>query len=105
MAQPHVLDQLLAVIRERRRARPEGSYVVQLLDGAPERPAKKVVEEAGELAIAAAMGASDQVASEAADLLFHALVLLEAVDVPAERVWEELAGRFGIGGLEEKASR
>lgn len=101
-----VLDRLTDVIRQRRDERPEGSYVVSLLDDAPARPAAKVIEEAGELAEAAteALGAQALV-HEAADLFFHALVLLVAEGVDPAQVWAELERRFGISGLAEKAAR
>jgi phosphoribosyl-ATP pyrophosphohydrolase len=64
-----------------------------------------VTEEAGELVAAAGSESDDRVVSEAADLVYHTLVLLAARDVPFMRVEAELARRFGVSGLDEKASR
>jgi len=100
-----VLDRVYAVIRKRARARPEGSYVVKLLDGGLAAIGAKVREESAELLEAAAERDPAHVAHEAADLLFHVWVLLGAVDVEPARVYAELEKRFGVGGLTEKASR
>ncbi len=100
-----ILDQLFEVIRSRRAERPPGSYVVSLLDGGWEAIEAKVREEAGEV-VAAAKGESDQaLAHEAADLLFHLWVMLASRGVEPSDVYAELARRFGLGGLEEKAAR
>ena len=100
-----VLDRLFEVIERRREERPEGSYVVSLLAGGLPLITDKVREEAEEV-VQAALGESDEaLAREAADLLFHLLVLLAARGVDPDAVYRELARRFGIGGLEEKASR
>lgn len=100
-----VLDRLAAVLAARRRERPAGSYVVGLLDGGVDACGAKVTEEAGELVEAAAGGERPAIVHEAADLLFHAMVLLEASGVGFPEVAAELERRFGTGGLEEKASR
>src|SRR5262249_18010496 len=98
-----VLDRVYAVIRERARERPAGSYVVQLLDGGVPGIGAKVREESAEL-LEAAAGRPDpaHVAHEAADLLFHVWVLLGALDVEPARIYAELERRFGVGGLTEK---
>jgi len=105
MTGPEVLDRVYAVIRERVRERPEGSYVVQLLDGGIGAIGAKLREESGELVDAAGGGDAAQIAYEAADLLFHVFVLLGSVEVAPARVYEVLEKRFGIGGLAEKAAR
>jgi phosphoribosyl-ATP pyrophosphohydrolase len=102
---PDILDRVYAVIRERERQRPAGSYVVQLLEAGIAAIGAKVREEGAELVEAAARADAAHVAHEAADLLFHVWVLLGAVDVPPGRVYEVLEQRFGIGGLAEKAAR
>lgn len=102
-----LLDQLRrlnAAIDARRAADPSASYTAQLL-AEPARAAKKLGEEAVELAIAAAQGDKAAVASESADLLYHLLVLLAACDVQPEEVAAALASRAGRSGLEEKANR
>jgi phosphoribosyl-ATP pyrophosphohydrolase len=105
LSRAEILDRLQEVIAERKRGRPEGSYVVSLLDSGLPAIVGKIREEAEELIEAAGEGDPAHTAHEAADLLFHVWVLLAEVDLPAEQVYEELARRFGIGGLEEKASR
>lgn len=87
------LAALSGVIRERRNADPEASYTARLLAGGPRRPAEKVTEEAGELSAAALAGTDDEVVAEAADLFYHALVLLEARGLRLADVDEELARR------------
>ncbi len=72
------LGDLALLIEHRRGADPATSYTARLLAGGPRRPAEKVIEEAGELATAALAGSDDEVRDEAADLLYHALVLLTA---------------------------
>lgn len=100
-----ILDLLFGIVETRRQERPAGSYVVSLLDGGQTAIAAKVREEAEEV-IAAARDESDEaVAHEAADLLFHLWVLLASRGVAPDAVYRELSRRFGIGGLEEKASR
>lgn len=92
---PGILDELFAVIQERKRDKPQGSYTAQLLEDGVERIAQKVIEEAGESALAAAVGNKEELPKELADLLYHALVLLSASDIPPEEVWRELRGRRG----------
>ncbi len=87
------LAALVRVIGDRRDARPESSYTAQLLAGGPRRPAEKVTEEAGELSAAALIGTDDEVVAEAADLFYHALVLLEVRGLSLADVEEELGRR------------
>jgi phosphoribosyl-ATP pyrophosphohydrolase/phosphoribosyl-AMP cyclohydrolase len=100
-----VLARVADVIAERRRARPEKSYVVSLLDAGLPKINGKISEEAGELVEALPEGDAAHTAHEAADLIFHTLVGLESAGVPVDAVFAELARRFGISGLDEKASR
>ena len=81
------------VVRGRRGAAAESSYTARLLAGGPRRPAEKVTEEAGELSAAALAGTDAEVVGEAADLLYHALVLLEARGLALSDVEAELARR------------
>lgn len=89
----HTLDQLAARIRARAIARPEGSYTTRLLTQGPPKIAQKVGEEAVEVVVAALAQDEDRLVAESADLLYHLLVLLQARDVPVERVWQELKQR------------
>ena len=88
-----ILDELFAVIQARKKDMPEGSYTVDLLKEGVGRIAQKVVEEAGETAIAAAQGRKEDLPSEVADLLYHALVLMAASGVTPQQVWDVLEER------------
>lgn len=105
----HITDRVAQVIRERISAGNVESYVASLHALGPGKIRKKVQEEAGEVLEASVRlehgGKPEDLANEAADLLFHLLVLLEAQAVGAEAVWTVLEGRFGTSGLVEKASR
>ena len=90
---PGVLSELAALIERRRGADAESSYTARLLRGGPRRPAEKVVEEAGETAAAALAGTSDELVTEAADLLYHVLVLLASRSTPFESVLDVLRER------------
>jgi len=100
-----VLNRLAQVIRARREASPETSYTRQLLDGGPERCAKKLGEESVETLIAAVARDDGALKSEAADLIYHLLVLLEARGVALDDVLQVLEERMGESGLAEKARR
>lgn len=104
----HRLDALAALADEiaaRRTASPEQSYTAKLLHKGVERCAKKLGEEAVETALAAVLRDRKQVTSEAADLLYHLLVLLEASGVALADVMGELERRQGTSGIAEKAAR
>ena len=96
---------LAATIKARRIAAADGSYTRQLLDAGVERCAKKFGEEAVETVIAATSQSKDALAGEAADLLYHLLVLLECREVVLSDVFAKLEGRSGTSGLAEKAAR
>lgn len=100
-----VLQRLVETIRARRSEDAERSYTRQLLEAGPERCARKLGEEAVETVIAGVSQDDAALAGEAADLLFHLLVLLEARQVPLDRVLAVLEGRMGTSGLAEKAAR
>ena len=104
-ASAEILDRLYEVVVARRDERPDGSYVVQLLDGGWDAIGAKIREEAEEVVEAGRNEPDEAVAHEAADLLFHLWVGLSARGVAPEAVFAELGRRFGIGGLEEKAAR
>ena len=90
-----VLEELFALVRDRQREMPEGSYTARLLGEGVGRIAQKVIEEAGETAIAAVQGEADRLPEEAADLLYHLLVLLAASDATPKQVWARLRERRG----------
>jgi phosphoribosyl-ATP pyrophosphohydrolase/phosphoribosyl-AMP cyclohydrolase len=95
---PYNLADLGRLIRERRGADTEASYTARLLAGGARRPAEKVTEEAGELSAAALVGTDEEVVAEAADLLYHALVLLEARGLNLGVVEGELGRRHRAAG-------
>jgi len=99
------LDRLAATIASRRAADPGSSYVAALFAKGVPKIAQKLGEEAVETVIAALSRDAAAVTGEAADLLFHLLVLLEATGVPLADVFAELDRREGVSGLDEKAAR
>ena len=90
---PGILEELFSVIQDRKREMPEDSYTARLLAEGIERVSQKVVEEAGEAAIAGVGGDKERVVSEVADLVYHLLVLLSASGARPEDVWQELGRR------------
>ncbi len=105
MAAGHTLDRLEATIASRRNADPGSSYVAKLHARGLAKIAQKLGEEAVETVIAAMAGDREELVGEAADLLFHLMVLLGAKDVPLAEVLAELDRREGMSGIAEKASR
>jgi phosphoribosyl-ATP pyrophosphohydrolase len=99
------LSILAATIAARRGGDPASSYVAKLLTGGAPLAARKLGEEAVETVVAALSGDAGDVAAEAADLLFHLLVLLEARGVAFADVLAELERREGVSGIVEKAAR
>ncbi|HID00589.1 MAG TPA: phosphoribosyl-ATP diphosphatase [Piscirickettsiaceae bacterium] len=100
-----ILQQLDTVLAQRKQADPASSYVASLYDKGLDAILKKVGEEAIETIMAAKEGDRDHLVYEVADLWFHTMVLLAAQDLSSQAVLDELARRFGLSGLEEKASR
>lgn len=88
-----ILEELFALIQDRQREQPEGSYTVRLLQEGVARIAQKVIEEAGETAIAAVQEDRDGLTGEVADLFYHTLALLAAAEVKPQEVWETLRRR------------
>jgi phosphoribosyl-ATP pyrophosphohydrolase len=99
------LDQLAAVIRARTSGDAATSYTKSLLDAGPTRVARKFGEEAVELVIAAVEGEPGPIVGEAADVLYHLLVVLESLGIPLPDVYAELERRTARSGHEEKAAR
>lgn len=99
------LNRLETVIAERRGASADSSYVASLFAKGREKIAQKVGEEATETIIASLSGDSAKLTAEAADLLFHLLVLLAEGGVTFDDVLAELDRRDGVSGIAEKASR
>ncbi len=99
------LDRLAATIAARKGADPETSWTAKLLAKGPETCAGKFGEEAVEAIIEAVRGDRGRLTAEAADVLYHLLVMLAARDVTLADVQDELARREGTSGLAEKAAR
>jgi phosphoribosyl-ATP pyrophosphohydrolase len=99
------LNELAARVKERAQASPDVSYTRKLLDRGVAHCAKKLGEEAVETALAAVGEDRERVVAEAADLLYHLLVVLEARGIALAEVETALGGRISRSGLEEKASR
>jgi len=99
------LDDLFTTIEARKSAAPGSSWTAQLLAKGPEKCAEKFGEEAIEAIIEAVKGDRKALTSEAADVLYHLLVMLSARDVSLGDVMQELAGRQSRSGIEEKSAR
>ncbi|MBD3676996.1 MAG: phosphoribosyl-ATP diphosphatase [Rhodobacteraceae bacterium] len=99
------LERLAATIAARKGADPESSWTAKLLSKGPEKCAEKFGEEAVEAVIEAVKGDRARLTSEAADVLYHLLVMLAAREVTLDEVLAELERREGTSGIEEKASR
>lgn len=102
---PDVLSRLAETIKARRAETADKSYTRKLLDAGPQLCAKKLGEEAVETALAGVAGSDQELKSEAADLIYHLLVLLEVRGVALADVMSVLEGRTGTSGLAEKAAR
>ena len=100
-----ILRQLASTIAARRTESADRSYTRQLLDAGPKKCAKKLGEEAVETVIAALAEDDTALRNEAADLIYHLLVLLESRGLSVDDVLGVLAARMGVSGLDEKASR
>lgn len=99
------LDDLARTIAARASADPDSSWTAKLLAKGPEKCAEKFGEEAVEAIIEAVKGDRERLTSEAADVLFHLLVMLQSRGVALDDVMVELARRQGTSGFSEKASR
>lgn len=100
-----ILHDLAATIEARKGADPDSSWTAKLLEKGPEKCAEKFGEEAVEAVIEAVKGDKAGLTAEAADVLYHLLVMLVARDVALDDVLAELARRQGTSGIDEKASR
>jgi len=100
-----VLERLAATVAARRGASPESSHTARLLSRGPEKCAEKFGEEAVEAIIEAAKGDRERLTAEAADVVYHLLVMLAARDLTLGDVLAELERREGVSGIDEKARR
>lgn len=100
-----ILQKLEATIRARADADPDQSYVASLRSKGRAKMAEKLGEEAVEAVIAAVQDDAEAMTGEAADVIFHLLVLLSDMDLSITDVLAELGRREGLSGLDEKAAR
>lgn len=105
-----ILQELTAVLEQRKQQNPDDSYVAALYAAGTNKILEKIGEEAVEVIIAAKDASANpalkgELVKEVADLWFHSLVLLASVELSCDNVLEELGRRFGISGHDEKASR
>ena len=99
------LNDLARIVAERAAAPETESYTAKLIGGGPAKAAKKLGEEAVEAAIAAVQGDKTGLRNEAADVLYHLVVLLRAGGVELDAVMAELERRTAQSGIAEKAAR
>lgn len=103
-----VLAQLMAIIEDRKANPPERSYTTKLFQGGVPKIGKKIMEEAAEVVEAAGEEGDEgrnHLVYEAGDLIYHLFVMLGHREIPLTEVESELARRFGVSGLDEKAAR
>ena len=106
----NILNELTEVLADRKNQQAGESYVASLHQAGLNKILEKIGEEATEVIIAAKDAETDpmlkdDLVNEVADLWFHSMVMLSDLDLTAQDVLDELADRFGIGGIEEKAGR
>ncbi len=101
----YTLNDLARLVASRAGTAPDASYTAKLLAGGPAKAAKKLGEEAVEAAIAAVQGDKAGLTAEAADVLYHLVVVLQAGGVSLDAVMAELERRTAQSGLAEKAAR
>jgi phosphoribosyl-ATP pyrophosphohydrolase len=99
------LDDLARIVAQRAAAPETESYTAKLIGGGPAKAAKKLGEEAVEAVIAAVQGDRQNLTAEAADVLYHLLVVLQGASIPLSDVMDELERRTAQSGLAEKAAR
>ncbi len=100
-----ILLRLMEVLVSRKDASPESSYVAGLYHKGLDSILKKIGEESAETIIAAKSGDKQQIVYETADLWFHCMVMLAQQNLDVRLVLEELERRFGVSGIDEKATR
>lgn len=100
-----VIDTLYHTILDRKNADPESSWTAKLFSKGENDILKKVIEEAGEFSFAVKDNDEDEIVYECADLTYHVMVALGYRNISPDRVKQELARRFGLSGIAEKASR
>ena len=97
-----ILERLYEMVLQRKAQPQKGSYMCQLLEANPDRMLKKIVEESGEVVLAAKNESREEIIHEVADLWFHTLIVLGRYSIPPEEIYQELGKRFGKSGLRKK---
>lgn len=105
MMSEQILQQLADILEQRKTADVDSSYVASLYHKGLDAILKKIGEEATETVMAAKDGDKEKLVYEVADLWFHTMVLLAQENLKPDDVLQELARRFGVSGIDEKASR
>ena len=105
MSADPILNDLYDIIQERKQTPEKKSYVASLIKGGVSKIGAKITEEAQELIESANLDDDNHTIHEAADLLFHTLVLLGYKEIHPDAVLAELRRRFGTSGITEKESR
>ncbi len=100
-----ILKKLAETLEARKGADPQSSYVAGLYAKGLDAVLKKIGEEATETVLAAKSGERARIVHETADLWFHTLVMLAQTGLKPDDILSELDRRFGVSGLDEKASR
>ena len=100
-----ILDKLYSVILERKASLSPDSYVASLFIQGTEKMHVKIAEESGELIEASQKSYREGIIHEAADLIFHTMVLLGHWDIAPDEIYSELNRRFGVSGIVEKQQR
>jgi len=100
-----VIDTLYHTLLERKDASPDKSYTAKLFSKGENSILKKVSEESGEFCFAVKDNDEKEIIYEGADLIYHILVALAYKDISPDRIKQELKSRFGLSGIDEKASR
>ena len=103
--QDDIFSKLDRLLEQRKSADSDTSYTAELFNAGVDAILKKVGEESSEVIIASKSGENDAIIHEIADLWFHCMVLLKHHELDINAVRQELTTRFGLSGLEEKASR
>ena len=104
-ADQHTLDKLYEVIASRKGGDPSKSYTAKLFGKGRNQITKKLGEEAVETIVAALGQEKKDVIAESADVMYHLMVLWADMGINSSDVWNELARREGVSGIEEKANR
>jgi phosphoribosyl-ATP pyrophosphohydrolase len=105
MQSTEILEKLYEVLEQRKTADADSSYTAKLYKKGRKKIAQKVGEEGLEAAMAGVLDDKEEIIYESADLIYHMMVLWSDANIKPDEIYNELARRFGISGIEEKNSR